>query len=112
MQEKVDRSIADFMTEVEGRRQEEIGEHGLPLGMQSALRRKDKIQKALKELDKSQQERVHPCEPEDRLMRNRRTLDLSYNARAVADQNNGIIVAAEVVNEGTDNGQLVLCTIW
>lgn len=107
MQEKVDRSIADFMTEVERRQQEEMGEYRLPLGMQSALKRKDKIQKALKELERSQQERVHPCEPEARLMKNRRTIDLSYNAQAVADQDNGIIVAVEVVNEGTDNGQLV-----
>jgi len=32
---------------------------------------------------------------------------LSYNAQAVADQESGIIVAADVVNEGSDNGQLV-----
>lgn len=34
-------------------------------------------------------------------------MDLSYNAQAVADRDNGIIVAAEVVNEGSDNGELV-----
>jgi hypothetical protein len=107
MQEKVDSSIADFMTEVERHQRREMGEYRLPSGMKNALRRKDKIRRALKELEKSHQERVHPCEPEARLMKNRRTIDLSYNAQAVADQNNGIIVAAEVVNEGTDNGQLV-----
>jgi transposase len=107
MQEEVDRSITDFMTELERHEHEERGEYRLPSGMKNALRRKDKIQRALKELAKSQQERVHVCEPEARLMKNRRTVDLSYNAQAVADQDNGIIVAAEVVNEGTDNGQLV-----
>jgi len=34
-------------------------------------------------------------------------VDLSYNAQAVADRDNGIIAAAEVVNEGSDNGELV-----
>lgn len=107
MQQKVDNSVADFMTEVERCQQEEMGEYRLPSGMKSALVRREKIQRALKELEKIQQERVHPCEPEARLMKNRRTIDLSYNAQAVADQENGIIVAAEVVNEATDNGQLV-----
>jgi transposase len=107
MQEKVDRSVGDFMTEVERREEEETGEYRLPLEMEDTLRRKEKIERALKELEQSQQERVHLCEPEARLMKNRRCIDLSYNAQAVADEKKGIIVAAEVVNEGTDNGQLV-----
>ena len=107
MQERLDRSVADFMTEIERQEQEEMGEYKLPLGMHSALRRKDKIQKALTELKESELERVHHCEPEARLMKNRRHVDLSYNAQAVADKDSGIIVAVEVVNEGTDNGQLV-----
>ncbi len=107
MQEKLDRSVADFMTEIERQEQEEMGEYRLPLGMHHALKRKDKIQKALTELEASGLKRVHHCEPEARLMKNRRTVELSYNAQAVADQDSGIIVAADVVNEGSDNGQLV-----
>lgn len=107
MQEKLDRSVADFMTEIERSEQEEMGEYKLPLGMHSALRRKDKIQKALTELEQSQRERVHHCEPEARFMKHRRSIELSYNAQAVADSRSGIIVAAGVVAEETDNGQLV-----
>jgi transposase len=107
MQEKLDRSVADFMTEIERQEQEDLGAYRLPLGMHSALRRKDKIQKALVELEKSEVKRVHHCDPEARLMKNRRTVDLSYNAQAVADKKRGVIVAADVVNEGSDNGQLV-----
>jgi transposase len=107
IQERLDRSVADFMTEIERQEQEEMGEYRLPLGMHSALRRKDKIQKALTELEESGLKRVHHCEPEARLMKNRRTVELSYNAQAVADQKSGIIVAADVVNEGSDNGELV-----
>lgn len=107
MQEKLDRSVADFMTEIERCEQEEMGEYRLPQGMHSALRRKDKIRKALVELESTQQEKVHHCEPESRFMKNRRTIELSYNAQAVADKCSGIIVAQDVVTEPTDNGQLV-----
>ncbi len=107
MLERLDRSSADFMTEIECREQEETGEYRLPRSMHSALRPKKQIQKALKELEESEKRSVHHCEPEARFMKNGRTLDLSYNAQAVADKDNGIIVAQDVINEGTDNGQLV-----
>lgn len=107
MLERLDRSSADFMTEIERREQEEIGEYRLPPSMHSALRRKSQIQKALKELEESEKQSVHRCEPEARFMKNGRSIDLSYNAQAVADKDSGIIVAQDVVNEGTDNGQLV-----
>jgi len=107
MQEKLDRSVADFMAEIERQDQEEFGEYKLPPAMQGTLRRKERIQKALQELKESELKRVHHREPEARLMKNRRNVDLSYNAQAVADRDNGIIVAAEVVNEGSDNGELV-----
>jgi transposase len=107
MLESLDQSIADFMAEVERLEQEEIGEYKLPSGMDSILKRKEKIQKALIELQESGQKRVHSCEPEVRFMRNRRSIEPSYNGQAVADKDNGIIVAQDVVTDGTDNGQLV-----
>jgi transposase len=107
MQEKLDRSIADFMTEIERQEQQEVGEYKLPLSMHSTLRRKDRIQKALRELKESKRQRVHHREPEARVMKNRRSLEPSYNGQAVADKDNGIIVAQDVVTDETDNGQLV-----
>jgi hypothetical protein len=107
MLERLDRSIADFMTEIERQEQEEMGEYRLPVGMHSALKRKDQIQKALTELTESQRERTHHRDPEARFMKNRRSIEPSYNAQAVADKDNGIIVAQDVVTDETDNGQLV-----
>jgi hypothetical protein len=107
MQEELDRSVGDFMAEIERQEQEEIGQYRLPPAMHGTLRRKEKIAKALRELEEAELERVHHCEPSARLMKNRRTVELSYNAQAVADKTSGIIVAQEVVNEGSDNGQLV-----
>jgi len=106
MLEKLDRSVADFMTEVERLEEEELFEYKLPESMCDALKRKDKIQQALAASMESEK-RVHHCEPEARIMKGRHSKELSYNAQAVADQDNGIIVAADVVNEESDNGMLV-----
>lgn len=107
MSERLDRTIADMMTEIERAEREESGEYRLPASMQDGLKRKQRIQEALKELDTSDKKVVHPSEVEARFMKNRRTKDLSYNAQAAADQKSGLIVAADVVTEGTDNGQLI-----
>lgn len=105
--EGLDRSIADFMTEIERLEQEETGQYRLPSGMCSALRRKDRIGKALVELEESERKRIHHREPEARFMKNRRSIEPSFNGQAVADKNSGIIVAQDVVTDETDNGLLV-----
>ena len=81
MLERLDRSIADFMTEVERLEREEMGEYKLPFGMDNVLKRKQKIQRALMELEGSKRQRVHHCEPEARFMKGRRNIELSYNAK-------------------------------
>ncbi len=78
-----------------------------PKALQDELKRKERIQRALQELDKTDKKVVHPCEPDARYMKNRRSTEPSYNAQAVADQKSGMIVAEEVVDEGNDNGHLV-----
>lgn len=105
--ERFDRSIGDVMAEIERCDQEESGEYRLPRSMQNALKRKQRIQEALKELDESDRKVVNPADPDARFMKNGRTKDLSYNGQAMADRESGMIVAADVVTDGADNGQLV-----
>jgi transposase len=105
--ERLDVTIADMMTEVERLEQEESGEYRLPRSMQDGFKRKQRINEALSELDTTDKKAVHPSEPEARFMKNRRSKELSYNAQAVADRESGMIVAADVVTEGADNGELV-----
>jgi len=107
MVERLDRSIADVMAEIERCDQEESGEYRLPRSMQDALKRKQRIQRALKELDESDKKVVNPADPDARFMKNGRTRDLSYNGQAMADRKSGMIVAADVVTDAADNGQLV-----
>jgi transposase len=105
--ERLDRTLADTMTAIESAEQDESGEYRLPASMQDGLKRRQRIQEALKELDESDKKAVHPSEPEARFMKNRRCKDLSYNAQAVADQKSGLIVASDVVTDGADNAQFV-----
>jgi transposase len=106
MLENLDKCIADVMTETERCHQKESDEYRLPKALQDELKRKQQIQKALQELRETDKKVVHPGEPEARYMKNRRSLEPSYNAQAVADQKSGMIVAEEVVDQGADNGQL------
>lgn len=105
--EKLDECIADIMTETERCEQEEPGEYRLPKAIQDQLRRRQRIQEALKALNESDKKVVHPTEPDARYMKNRRSSEPSYNAQAVADEQSGLIVAEEVVDEAADNGELV-----
>ena len=107
MLEHLDRWVADVMTETEKCEQEEYGEHRLPKALQDELKRKQRIQEALQELAESDKNVVHPGELDARYMKNRRSVEPSYNAQAVADRTSGMIVAEEVIDQGADNGQLV-----
>ncbi len=105
--ENLDKCIADVMTETERCQEKEGAEYRLPKALQNELKRKQQIQKALEELRETDKKIVHPGEPEARYMKNRRSLEPSYNAQAVADQKSGMIVAEDVVDQGADNGQLI-----
>jgi ABC-2 type transport system ATP-binding protein/transposase len=75
--------------------------------MQDGLRRKQQIQRALQELDETDKKKVNPADPEARFMKHRGRMELSYNGQAIADQDSGMIVGADVVTDSADNGQLV-----
>jgi len=105
--ERLDGCLADVMTEIERCEQEESGEYRLPRSMQDGLKRKQRIQDALRELGEGGRKVINPADPDARFMKNRRNKDLSYNAQAMADQKSGMIVAADVVTDPADNGQLV-----
>lgn len=107
IQEKLDRSLVDVMTEIERCDREESSEYRLPKFMQNELNRKDRIRRALQELEETNKKVVHPADPDARFMKNRGRMELSYNGQAIADQESGIIVGADVVTDSTDNGQLV-----
>jgi len=86
--------------------QQRENEVGLPPELASARVLREKIQAALQKVEANETQYCHPQELEARRMecdgRNR----FSYNAQAVTDDQEQIIVAADVVNEANDFGQL------
>jgi hypothetical protein len=75
--------------------------------MSDRKKRKDEIDKALAELASADREHMHPAERDAQMMKNNGKIELSYNAQAVVDQKNQIIVAAMVVPDPNDVAQLV-----
>lgn len=104
---RIEESISDVMRQVERSERKEVGEWRLPESLQDEVERKKFIREAIARCEEEQTEHLHPEEPEARLMKHGRTIELSYNAQAVADQGTGMVVAADVVNDENDSSQLV-----
>lgn len=79
------------------RREEELGEKELKV---------ERLRAALEKVQAGEARHIHPQEPEARRMKAEGRNAFSYNAQAVVDEKAQIIVAAEVVNEPNDLGQL------
>jgi transposase len=104
---RVEEELGKMEAEIEAAELEVGGEYRLPEG----LREKEDLRRAILEtLGKMRwAERAHlnPQEPEARLMPWEGRQDPAYNAQAVADAQAQIVVAAEVVNQESDNAQLI-----
>ncbi len=100
-------SIDEVMGQTEVLECSESGEMRLPVEIQDSQRRREKIKEALAELDRVDRDYLHPHDSEARLMRSGDNLSLAYNAQVAVDGGSGLIVAEGVVNEESDNGQLV-----
>jgi transposase len=104
---RVEEELGKMEAEIEAAELEPGGDYRLPEG----LRKKEDMRRAILEtLGKMRwAERAHlnPQEPEARLMPCEGRPGPAYNAQAVADAQAQIVVAAEVVNEESDNAQLI-----
>ena len=107
MLQAIDDSINKMMKTVETNEKIEGGNYSLPKELQDKTKLKEKIQKALEQKTKKDKGQINPDEHEARVMPNSGKKELSYNAQAVVDSMNGLIVSAEVVNESNDGRQLV-----
>jgi len=68
---------------------------------------REKIQSQLKQLDEKQEDHLQPQDEDARVMKCRTGKKFAYNAQAVVDGQNQLIVAADVVTDESDNYQLV-----
>ena len=92
---------------VEENAQAPEAEYRLPASVSERQDLREQIQKGLAQLKEDGREHYHPVEPEARRMKVGQTNRYGYNAQAVADSQEGVIVACAVVREEHDVGSLV-----
>jgi hypothetical protein len=79
----------------------------LPAGLGERQALREQIRAGLAQLAADGRQHYHPVEPEARRMKVSGRNRFAYNAQAVADGQEGVIVACEVIRQETDAGQLV-----
>jgi len=79
----------------------------LPAGLARCQALREEMKKGLAQLEADGRQHAHPVEPEARRMKVGDTNRFAYNAQAVADGQEGIIVACAATRQETDSGQLV-----
>jgi transposase len=79
----------------------------LPAGLAQREALRQQIQKGLAQLAADKRKHHHSIEPEARRMKIGGGKPFAYNAQALADAKEGIIVACETLREESDEGQLV-----
>ena len=79
----------------------------LPAGLSERQALRDQIKTGLAQLQADGRNHYHPVEPEARRMKVGDTNRYAYNGQAVADAQEGVIVACEATRQENDKGQLV-----
>ncbi|MCX6619276.1 MAG: transposase, partial [Acidobacteria bacterium] len=104
----IDQILAE--AEAADRAEEELygeGTNGkLPQQLVDAKRRRDKLAEIAGRLAESGRKSVAASEADCRVMKTTQGLRPSYNAQLTVDTASGVIVAAELTQQETDNGQL------
>lgn len=104
--EQLDQAIDEIMKETEAAESQEQGEARLPEALKDPEQLRARIQGQLKRLDESGRDHLNPQDPDARVMKSGARKQFAYNAQAVADEATGVIVAADVVTDESDNYQL------
>jgi transposase len=82
-------------------------DYRLPAGLAQRQALREQIRQGLAQLKADGRSHHHRAEPEARRMKVGDTNRFAYNAQAIADQKEGILLACEVTRQENDNGQLV-----
>ena len=79
----------------------------LPVGLAERQALREQIQTGLAQLQADGRKSYHPVEPEARRMKLGDTNRYAYNAQAIADAQEGVLVACAATRQENDHGQLV-----
>jgi transposase len=104
---RVEEELDKMEAEMEAAELEPGGDYRLPEGLRKQEDLRRAILETLGKMRWAGRAHLNPQEAEARLMPCAGRQDPAYNAQAVADAQAQIVVAAEVVNEESDNAQLI-----
>ena len=103
---RIDESVDKAIEEIEATGEDEAGDdsrrYRLPKELQDrdALRRK--IKEALRDMDITGQDHLHPGDRETQMMKCEGKVEFGYNAQVVVDEKSGLIVGQDAVNTPAD----------
>lgn len=106
---KLDEQLSKFERDVETEVPEQACEgYRLPASLQEAQRLRQKVCSALESLEACERKHFHPVDSDARMMAFGGTgrKAFAFNAQAVVDEERGVIVAQDVVNDQNDYNQL------
>jgi transposase len=83
------------------------GAYRLPEKLEQREALRATVKAGLEQLEQDERKHYHPQEPEARRMKCEGKRPFAYNAQAVVDQSHGIVVAADITVQETDNHELV-----
>jgi len=104
---RLNQAIDEIVKQTEHDCDEEGGEVRLPQELQDRKQLRDKVEDQLRQLREKEREHLNAGDEDARMMKCRTGIHFAYNAQAVVDGQSGLIVAAEVVTDESDNYQLV-----
>lgn len=105
---RLNESVEEVCDQIEEAEEQEEGkEYRLPDKLSKKERLRDFVQRGLEELEKEGESHLSLTDKEGRMMITGEGIKFAYNAQSVVDTRAGIIVGAEVVQEESDNFELV-----
>ena len=102
----LDESLKDIEVKVVQENEGSAASVALPAGLAERKALREQIQQGLAQLAADGRKHYHPVEPEARRMALRHQNRYAYNAQAVVDAKEGVVVACEVIRQEHDKGQL------
>jgi transposase len=105
--ERIDAEIGKLEEQISAAGEQGDGtDDTLPKALQNRQELRSRIKSALKALDEAGRKRMHPLDPDARMMISHGRTEFAFNAQAVVDEEQGIIVAEDVTDQENDEQQL------
>ncbi|RLE23476.1 MAG: IS1182 family transposase [Acidobacteria bacterium] len=104
--ERVDASIEEMENNLSTSWETGLGTYVLPEGMSDKKALKEVILQKLEELDQAETDSLQPSDPDAKIMKCDGRKVFAYNAQAVTDAKNGIVIAGDVITNQNDQGML------